>query len=335
MPSESNVDGVDVSVEDLGSLDMAAADAMPPADAGADGQASSDASPELVEDLGMAVACTAGSRAGVCLDVSECDGARESVPGFCPGPTEIQCCVPTDDTMCDENPDYEDMPRPNEGLVETAGDGGCPDGMAAVDTFCVDRYEAALVEILADGGERHWSPYFNPVDRRVRAVSLAGAVPQGYITGVQADAACQEAGKRLCSDSEWLRACQGEPATTYPYGDTRQPGVCNDARDRHPVVDYFESTDPSIWSKLGNACINQQDESLARTGAHAGCVTDDGLFDMMGNLHEWTADPAGTFRGGFYADTAINGQGCLYATTAHNTAHWDYSTGFRCCADRL
>jgi hypothetical protein len=55
----------------------------------------------------------------------------------------------------------------------------------------------------------------------------------------------------------------------------------------------------------------------------------------MGNLHEWTADPNGTFRGGFYADTAINGEGCLYATTAHNRSHWDYSTGFRCCAAPL
>ena len=54
---------------------------------------------------------------------------------------------------------------------------------------------------------------------------------------------------------------------------------------------------------------------------------------MMGNLHEWTADPDGTFRGGFYVDTVINGPGCLYATTAHATSHWDYSTGFRCCAD--
>ena len=53
----------------------------------------------------------------------------------------------------------------------------------------------------------------------------------------------------------------------------------------------------------------------------------------MGNLHEWTADPSGTFRGGFYVDTTINGPGCLYATTAHDTGHWDYSTGFRCCAD--
>jgi hypothetical protein len=55
----------------------------------------------------------------------------------------------------------------------------------------------------------------------------------------------------------------------------------------------------------------------------------------VGNLHEWTADPAGTFRGGFYVDTKLNGPGCLYATTAHDSSHWDYSTGFRCCADPL
>ena len=54
---------------------------------------------------------------------------------------------------------------------------------------------------------------------------------------------------------------------------------------------------------------------------------------MMGNLHEWTSDPAGTFRGGFYVDTVINGDGCLYRTTAHDVSYHDYSTGFRCCAD--
>ena len=63
-------------------------------------------------------------------------------------------------------------------------------------------------------------------------------------------------------------------------------------------------------------------------------MTEDGAFDMMGNLHEWTANPTGIFRGGFYVDTVRNGPGCLYRTTAHTTGHWDYSTGFRCCADR-
>ena len=45
-------------------------------------------------------------------------------------------------------------------------------------------------------------------------------------------------------------------------------------------------------------------------------------------------DPAGTFKGGFYVDTKLNGEGCLYTTTAHDVSYWDYSTGFRCCRDR-
>jgi formylglycine-generating enzyme required for sulfatase activity len=160
-------------------------------------------------------------------------------------------------------------------------------------------------------------------------------VPQGYINGTEAAAACAEAGKRLCSNAEWLRACQGPSTTTYPYGNTRMPGVCNDARSVHPAVEYFGTTDPSIYTMLDNACLNQLPASLAAAGTYAGCVSAEGLHDMMGNLHEWTADAAGAFRGGFYVDTTINGNGCLYVTTAHDTSHWDYSTGFRCCADPL
>lgn len=238
----------------------------------------------------------------------------------------VDAGAPDATTTCD--PDH--MPQPNTGLTELPGEGGCPAGMIPVDAFCIDRHEAALV-VAADGAP--WSPYFNPGTTPVRAVSLPGAVPQGYISGDQAAAACAAAGKRLCTDAEWLRACRGPGSTTYPYGDARQPGVCNDARAVHPAIEYFGTSADWIWSMLGHPCINQLADSLARTGDHPGCVTVEGALDMMGNLHEWTADPAGTFRGGFYVDTVINGNGCLYATTAHNTAHWDYSTGFRCCAD--
>jgi formylglycine-generating enzyme required for sulfatase activity len=54
---------------------------------------------------------------------------------------------------------------------------------------------------------------------------------------------------------------------------------------------------------------------------------------MVGNLHEWTAAVNGTFRGGYYLDTKINGEGCDYKTTAHEPNYHDYSTGFRCCKD--
>jgi hypothetical protein len=216
------------------------------------------------------------------------------------------------------------MPLPNEGLVEEPGTGGCPAGMVRVDVFCIDRFEASL---------EGWSPYFNPGAAPPAARSLRGAVPQAYISGVQAGAACAAAGKRLCTDAEWLRACGGPAGTTYPYGDTLAPGACNDARAVHPAVEYFGTTDPSIWSMLDHPCLDQLPDSLDPAGANAACVAAEGAYDLMGNLHEWTADPAGTFRGGFYVDTVINGPGCLYATTAHDASYWDYSTGFRCCAD--
>jgi hypothetical protein len=223
------------------------------------------------------------------------------------------------------------LQRPAALADEALVDVRCPAGMVYVATFCVDRYEAALVEDTP-GGAQPWSPYHSPGDRAVRAVSVEGAVPQGYISGAQAGVACVAAGKRLCSDAEWLRACQGPDGTTYPYGDVRQPGVCNDARAQHPAVELFPD-DPNPFSHLQDACINQLPDALDPAGANAACLSAEVAFDLMGNLHEWTSDPAGTFRGGFYVDTAINGNGCAYRTTAHDTAYWDYSTGFRCCAD--
>ncbi|HVF35427.1 MAG TPA: SUMF1/EgtB/PvdO family nonheme iron enzyme [Candidatus Saccharimonadia bacterium] len=178
-----------------------------------------------------------------------------------------------------------------------------------------------------------WSPFRNPGSTSVRALSARFAVPQGYISGAQAAIACENAGKRLCSDSEWLRACRGPSNTTFPYGNTRMPGVCNDARATHPAVEYFGSSDPSVFSQLAHPCLNQLEASLDRAGTNAACVSAEGVHDLMGNLHEWTADPAGTFRGGYYVDTATNGSGCLYATTAHDTGHFDFGTGFRCCAN--
>jgi formylglycine-generating enzyme required for sulfatase activity len=79
--------------------------------------------------------------------------------------------------------------------------------------------------------------------------------------------------------------------------------------------------------------LNQVRGTLARTGTHPRCTSGNGVFDLVGNLHEWTSDPNGTFRGGYYLDTHINGEGCKYRTSAHHFRYHDYSTGFRCCRD--
>jgi hypothetical protein len=277
-------------------------------------------------ETGDAVPCVVDGRKGLCLDVADCTGMFAPTPGFCPGSSGIQCCTELPAGKCDPT----QMPNPNQGLIEAPGEGGCLPGMLPVGGICVDRYEGSLVQV--NGGAAH-SPFFNPGVEDLRAVSILGAIPQGYIDQVQAASACLASGKRLCANDEWLRACQGPKGTTYPYGDVLEPGVCNDARAVHPAVEYFGTTDPSIFSHLDNACLNQLPDSLDPSGARFGCETDEGAFDMMGNLHEWTDDPAGTFRGGYYVDTVKNGPGCLYATTAHDTSYWDYSTGFRCCAD--
>jgi sulfatase modifying factor 1 len=98
----------------------------------------------------------------------------------------------------------------------------CPEGMARVnESFCVDRYEASLVEVGQNGAEHAWSPYHSPERVHVRAVSRRNVVPQGYISATQAERACQAAGKRLCSNREWTTACTGPSRTTRTTGGTR------------------------------------------------------------------------------------------------------------------
>lgn len=198
----------------------------------------------------------------------------------------------------------------------------CPAGMAHIEDACVDRWEAHL---------RGQSPYTVPTDGV--AQTTAGVVPQGYVSGDVAAAACSAAGKRLCTSTEWLRACQGPTARVYPYGSDHQPSACNEGRGTHPVVELFgDSVDWSL-RQMNDPRLNQLPGTVDATGANPDCVSAEGVYDLHGNLHEWVADPEGTFRGGFYVDATINGEGCLYRTTAHGRAYHDYSTGFRCCAD--
>ncbi len=179
-----------------------------------------------------------------------------------------------------------------------------------------------------------WCPFDNPGTTPVRAISVSGAVPQAYIdAGYRRVMHAPMRANASAPMPNGSRACQGPGGTTYPYGNADELGVCNDHRAEHPAVEYFGTSAGSIYTMLGNACLDQMPETVDPTGSLKGCVTAEGAFDMMGNLHEWTANPSGAFRGGYYMDTMINGPGCLYVTTAHVTSYWDYSTGFRCCAD--
>jgi sulfatase modifying factor 1 len=217
--------------------------------------------------------------------------------------------------------------------------GACPhaEEMVSIEKrYCIDRWEASLVE-LDESGEHAFSPFAVVDGHDVRAISVPGVFPQGYVSGAQAGVACARSGKRLCSPMEWRKACAGPRVLQYGYANVREHGRCNDA-GRSPMLAIWGlngQSAPEDWNplKMNDERLNQLPGSLARTGSHAACSNEYGVVDMVGNLHEWTSDPQGTFQGGYYLDTKLNGEGCGYATTAHDVGYHDYSTGFRCCAD--
>ena len=227
----------------------------------------------------------------------------------------------------------------NEGTLPPLRPGArCPSEMANVGSrFCVDKWEGTLVARLADGTIKPHSPFLTPRPEEgtvYLARSAPNVVPQGYISAEQAQSACRAAGKRLCQAVEWRAACGGSEGFAYPYGAARVPAKCHDS-GATPMLTFHADSMKRGWGapELNDARNNQLEGGLAKTGMFPGCVTDEGAFDMVGNLHEWTADANGTFQGGYWLDTAQHGDGCAYRTIAHAFDYHDYSTGFRCCAD--
>ena len=93
------------------------------------------------------------------------------------------------------------------------------------------------------------------------------------------------------------------------------------------LVRHGDSASPSwrAWWTCVSICPNP-----------ATCASkwgDDAVFDMVGNLDEWTDDPRGTFVGGFYARATR--AGCDARVSSHGASYFDYSTGVRCCGDPI
>jgi hypothetical protein len=233
--------------------------------------------------------------------------------------------------------------------------------------YCIDRYEASLVD---HDSERALSPFYHPTPKRLResyrlwthkwktrqrlglggppvseppafqlntefrprATSREDVTPSGYLSAGLARIACRNAGKRLCTRDEWVRACRGQDDTDYPYGVQYRAGACNVARHTHPSLILHGDAalyhrDPRL-NKLsdGNGPL------LLSTGRAQDCASpwgEDAVHDMVGNLDEWIEDGTGVFVGGFFSrDTQA---GCMARVTVHDPQYFDYSLGTRCC----
>ncbi len=167
-----------------------------------------------------------------------------------------------------------------------------------------------------------------------KAVSRASLVPQGYVPGFTAHEACRNAGKRLCRENEWVTACRGERGWKFPYGNTYKQGACNVFRDDHPARILHGSASAGLSDPRLNTVTHDGTQLLRETGGSPLCSSvwgKDAVYDMVGNLDEWVDDPEGVFVGGFYSRATRNG--CEARVSAHGPSYFDYSLGFRCCAD--
>lgn len=267
----------------------------------------------------------------------------------------------------------EPPPRTSVKVMERLAPDACPSDMVFARGFCVDRYEASMVD--RDTGEP-LSPYYPPHPKLLRAVfskweilrresgdaqarrmplpalstwqkthdfepkalSLPGRVPQAYVSYHTAKRACLNAGKRLCTAEEWAVACRGRWQTQYPYGNEFRRLSCNVYRYLHPAhVLHGLSSIHQLDPRYNLISVGDDGPVLRDTGAMPNCKSPwwNGMVahDMVGNLDEWIENERGVFRGGFYARATM--KGCDAQVGSHDADYFDYSTGARCCRDPL
>jgi formylglycine-generating enzyme len=185
----------------------------------------------------------------------------------------------------------------------------CPVPRVPLD-FCIDRYE-----------------YPNRL----------GTKPPVMLNFFEASQLCSALHKRLCYEREWVTACEGPGEKPFPYGFSRSSQLCNfDNRWVDPHLSQLYSSHPEAQ----RAELERLDRSLP-SGARAGCVSDYGVYDLTGNVDEWTL--ADHDRPGEHARfSALKGgawghvrNACRPVTTSHAPEFRYYFIGLRCCSEAL
>lgn len=135
-----------------------------------------------------------------------------------------------------------------------------------------------------------------------------GEIPRTFVSQKEAADSCHQIGKRLCSQEEWREGCQGPDRAVYPYGGKYNENYCP-AKER----------------------------VAARSGRFPVCRSYYGIYDMTGNLWEWTSTPAKNdpdfflVAGGNW-DTGNEATCNLAKFSFYPSVRYPF-VGFRCCQD--
>ena len=137
----------------------------------------------------------------------------------------------------------------------------------------------------------------------------------------QAEAYCAGHAARLCTETEWEAAARGTDSRTYPWGNV-DPTGCNE-------VNWF-------FCQPGNPGWPGGFGPSTSVDAFPGGASQLGIFDMEGNVFQWTSTPdpliaeRRVLRGGY-----MNASEILYLRSWRRYGGYESTVsgfyGFRCC----
>ena len=144
------------------------------------------------------------------------------------------------------------------------------------------------------------------------------ALPAHFVSFNDAAKSCAAAGARICKESEWEFACEGEEMRPYPYGWERHGTLCNAERT----------------NDLGR--IGQLVDHREVSGSHPDCKSPFGIFDQAGNVEEWVQPDSPkmgwkqVMKGSWWIPSR---HACRSFQVGHGPEYGGGESGYRCCKD--
>lgn len=209
----------------------------------------------------------------------------------------------------------------------------CPDDMVLVEGEYCPEVEQTCLEWMDPPGRYHnfrcakYAPSVCKskrvhmrycIDRTERTVE-GTKTPKNFVSFFQAKDMCSQAGGRVCRESEWQFACEGEEMRPYPYGFERDPSACN--------TDIFDNL------KTRRGLVDHRSEA----GAHPRCASPFGVQDLAGNMEEWVAADGPSkmgwkqvLKGSWWIPSR---HACRQFQVGHGPEYGGAEIGTRCCKD--
>jgi len=227
------------------------------------------------------------------LSLSACSGGADAIPlTDTPAPTPIPTELPSE--IVDAK--GVEMVLVTAGEFSMGNDEGYdnekPVHQVYLDGYYIDKYEVTnkLYKMCVE--KNVCNPPVNP--RNYNDLQYE-QYPVIHVKWDMANTYCEWRGARLPAEAEWEKAAKGTDDRAYPWGNEFDGSIAN-------------FCDGACILSKANKDWNDGYEEISPVGSYPKGVSPYGVFDMAGNVWEWTADwyeayPGNTVNDRYYGNT--------------------------------